>query len=58
MPAVFANFKQILQTRLSGGNPIPEIKHLMTLFGCMASNNTAIVPQMQAMILLAALSSK
>jgi hypothetical protein len=58
MPAIFADFKQIIQTRLSGGNPIPEIEHLATLFGRMASNNTAIAAQMQAMILLAALPQK
>jgi hypothetical protein len=43
MPVIFADFKQILQTRLSGGNPIPEIEHIVILFRRMASNNTAMI---------------
>jgi hypothetical protein len=30
--ALYVDFKQILATKLSGGNPIPEIERLMTLF--------------------------
>ena len=56
--ANFADFKTALSIKLQGGNPIPEIEKMATIFGRLATNNLPITPMMQGMILLAALPPK
>jgi hypothetical protein len=56
--ALYADFKQILATKLSGNNPIPEIERLATLFGCLNGTTLRLSENLQAMILLAALPPK
>jgi hypothetical protein len=56
--ALYVDFKQVLATKLSGGNPIPEIERLVTLFGCLSGTPLQLSETLQAMILLAALPSK
>ena len=58
MPAVYADFKLVINTKLSGGNPIPEMERLVTLFDCLSMNNLIIAASLQGLILLAALPSK
>jgi len=58
MPAVFADFKQVINAKLSGGNPVPEMERMATLFGRLATNNLTITPSLQGLILLAALPNK
>jgi len=58
MPAVFADFKQVINAKLSGGNPVPEMERMATLFGHLATNNLTITPSLQGLILLAALPNK
>ncbi len=40
--AIFADFKQVVTFKLSGGNPVPEIEHVATLFSCLQDNNFAM----------------
>ena len=54
----FADFKTALSIKLQGGNPIPEIERMATIFVRLATNNLIITPMMQGMILLAALPPK
>jgi hypothetical protein len=56
--ALYADFKQVLATKLSGGNPIPEIERLATLFGRLSGTPLQLSETLQAMILLTALPSK
>jgi hypothetical protein len=56
--ALFADFKQVFATKLSGNNPIPEIEHLATLFGRLDSMPLRLSETLQVMILLAALPPK
>ena len=39
MPTVYADFKQVINIKLSGGNPVPEIERMATLFNRLAANN-------------------
>jgi hypothetical protein len=56
--AFYADFKQILAMKLSGGNPIPEIERLATLLGRLGDTPIELPETLQAMILLAALPPK
>ena len=55
---MFADFKQAINIRLSGNNPVPEIERMQTLFGKLETNGIDIPERLEAMILLAALPSK
>src|SRR6204780_4501629 len=56
--ASFADFKNAISLKLSGGNPIPEIERMATLFGRLADNELEVSDNMEALILLAALPTK
>ena len=56
--ALYADFKQVLAAKLSGGNPIPEIECLATLLGRLNGTPLQLSDTLQAMILLAALPPK
>ena len=58
MSAGYADFKQVIGIKLSGGNPVSEIDHIGMLFGCLTTNTFVIPAALQAMILLAALPPK
>jgi len=58
MPAVYADFKQVINIKLTGGNPIPDLERMATLFGRLLTNTLTIPDNLQAMILLASLPSK
>jgi len=58
MSAVYADFKLVINTKLSGGNPVPEMERLATLFDHLSTNNLIIAASLQGLILLAALPSK
>jgi hypothetical protein len=55
---LYADFKQILATKLSGNNPIPEIERLATLFRHLNGTSLRLSENLQVMILLAALPPK
>jgi hypothetical protein len=42
MPAVYADFKQVLNIKLSGGNPIPDLERMATLFGRLGANSLTL----------------
>jgi len=48
----------VINVKLSGGNPVPEMERMATLFGHLATNNLTITPSLQGLILLAALPNK
>jgi hypothetical protein len=56
--ARYADFKQVLATKLSGHNPIPEIERLTNLFRQLSNLPLQLSETLQAMILLTALPSK
>jgi hypothetical protein len=56
--ALYVDFKHILATKLSGGNPIPEIEHLATLLGHLNNMPLQLSDILQVMILLTTLPSK
>jgi hypothetical protein len=56
--ALYVDFKHILATKLSGGNPIPEIEHLATLLGHLNNTPLQLSDTLQVMILLTTLPSK
>jgi hypothetical protein len=56
--ALYADFKQILATKLSGNRIIPKIEHLATLFERLNATSLRLSENLQAMILLAALPPK
>jgi hypothetical protein len=56
--AQFADFKSVLALKLSGGNPVPEIERLATLFGRLDQSPLELTDTLQAMILLAAIPQK
>ena len=58
MSAIYADFKAVIGTKLSGGNPISEMERMATLFGRLATNQVVIAPQLQALVLLSALPAK
>jgi len=58
MPAVYVDFKQVINTKLSGGNPVPKMERMATLFGCLVTNSLTIIASLQGLILLAALPNK
>jgi hypothetical protein len=56
--AYYSDFKAILATKLSGGNPIPKMEHLTTLLGCLEDTPIELTETLQAMILLTILPPK
>jgi hypothetical protein len=54
----YSDFKSIISLKLSGGNPIPEMEHLATLFRHLDDTPIDLPDTLQAMILLAALPTK
>jgi len=58
MPAIYADFKLVINTKLSGGNSVPEMERMATSFNCLAANNFTIANSHQGLILLAALPGK
>ena len=58
MPAVYADFKQVINIKLSGGNPIPNLERMATLFGRLETNSLTLPDNLQALLLLASLPSK
>jgi hypothetical protein len=58
IPAVYADFKQVINIKLSGGNPVPEIEQMAMLFNCLAANNLSLTANLQGLMLLAALPNK
>jgi hypothetical protein len=58
MPAVYADFKQVVNIKLSGGNPIPDLERMATLFGRLGANSLTLPDNLQALLLLASLPSK
>jgi len=58
MSAIFADFKVVMGSKLSGGNPVPEIERMAELFRRLALNNFLIADALQGLMLLAALPPK
>jgi hypothetical protein len=58
MPTVYADFKQVINLKLSGGNPVPEMEQMVTLFNRLATNNLSLTASLQGLILLSALPNK
>jgi hypothetical protein len=58
MPAVYADFKQVINLKLSGGNPVPEMERMATLFNRLPANNLSLTANLQGLMLLAALPNK
>ena len=58
MPTVYVDFKQVINIKLSGRNPVPEMECMATLFNRLATNNLTITTSLQGLILLAALPNK
>jgi len=58
MPAVYADFKQVINIKLTGGNPIPDMERMATLFGRLTTNNLVLPANLQALLLLASLPPK
>jgi len=52
MPAVYVDFKQVINIKLSGRNPVPEMEHMATLFGHLATKSLTITASLQGLILL------
>jgi len=58
MPAIYADFKQVINIRLTGGNPIPDMERMATLFGRLTTNSLTLPNNLQALLLLASLPPK
>jgi hypothetical protein len=58
MSSIYSDFKAVINTKLSGGNPIPKMECIATLFNRLVANNFTIAANLQGLILLAALPSK
>ena len=58
MSAIYADYKQVIGLRLSGGNPVPEMERMAELFGRLAANNFTIPDALQGLTLLAAIPAK
>jgi len=58
MSAIFADFRIVMGSKLSGGNPVPEIERIAELYGRLALNNFPIADSLQGLMLLAALPNK
>jgi hypothetical protein len=57
MSTKFSSFKQVLALKLSGGNPIPDLKRFATLFSHLNDRGLDLNDHMEALI-LAALPAK
>jgi len=58
MSTIFADFRIVMGSKLSGGNPVPEIERIAELYGRLALNNFPIADSLQGLMLLAALPNK
>src|SRR5882757_5638509 len=58
MSAIFSDFKIVMSSKLSRGNPVSEIERMAELFGRLALNQFPIADAMQGLMLLAALPPK
>jgi len=58
MPVQYADFKLLINTKLSEGNPIPEMEHMATLIDRLATNSLTLADNLQGLILLAAVPGK
>jgi hypothetical protein len=58
MSAIYADFKAVINTKLSGRNPIPEMERMAELFNRLAGNTFTIAANLQGLMLLAALPGK
>jgi len=58
MPAVYADFKLLINSKLSGGNPIPEIERMAMLIDRLTTNKFTLADNLQGLILLAAIPGK
>jgi len=58
MPAVYADFKQVINIKLTGGNPIPDLERMATLFGRLTTNSLTLPDNLQALLLLESLPPK
>jgi len=58
MSAIFADFRIVMGSKLSGGNPVPEIERIAELYEHLALNNFPIADSLQGLMLLAALPNK
>jgi len=56
--AAFADFTQVVNIKLSGNNPIPEMERMQTLFGRLDTAGYEFTDRFEAMLLLAALPAK
>jgi len=58
MPAVYADFKQVINIKLTGGNPIPDMERMATLFRRLTTDSLTLPDNLQALLLLASLPPK
>jgi len=58
MPAVYADFKQVINIKLTGGNPIPDLERMAMLFRRLTTNSLTLPDNLQALLLLASLPPK
>ena len=58
MSAIYADFKQVINVKLSGGNPVSEIERMATLFGRLEANQLIVPAALQGLMLLAAMPAK
>ena len=49
---VYVDFKLLINTKLSGGNPIPEMEHMAMLIDHLTTNSLTLADNLQALILL------
>ena len=52
MPAVYVDFKQVINIKLTGGNPIPDMERMATLFGRLTTNSLTLPDNLQALLSL------
>jgi len=58
MSAIYVDFKQVVNIKLSSGNSVPEIEQMAILFGQLHTNQLVIPPVLQELLLLAAMPAK
>jgi len=54
----YVDFKLLINSKLSGGNPIPGMERMATLIDCLLTNSLTLANNLQGLILLAALPGK
>jgi len=58
VPAIFGDFKALIQMRLSGGNPVEEMAHYLAHVEHLSENGMDLPKGLVAMILLSAIPAK